>query len=267
MTRTGVVGKVFQPSACFLALLLVALSYPDGSAAATTFGANLNRPADNTTTCFDYWYPFLNSSSCTFESQNPSTGESGFPPAGRGLVTKVRVKVGPTTGPMQIVVEQALRKDNPSDPGHPTYACCKAVQLSQVFTPAPNAITEVPVNLSVRQDISPDPATGNYVDQHLALSVLAPNVPIPAASDPGASFGAWTPAWTLGQERVDTYAGVGATILFNADWVACPTGRGAGGAGPGAVIAKKKRKKKRKSSPCAPASKKKKKKTKKRKRG
>jgi hypothetical protein len=219
------------------ALLLAA----PASSSATTFGANLSRAPVDDWSCsylFGYFsFGTVNSPSCTVESQNLSTGESGFPPAGQGVVTKVRVRVGSQTGPMQIVVEQALRKDKSYDPGHPDYACCKAIQLSQVFTPAPNAITQVPVNLSVRQDIAPDPSTGYYVDQHLALSVLSPNVPIPLADDPQGNLGGWSPAWSLGQERVDHWGfGPGATVLFNADWTQT--------SGPGASAKKCKKAKK-----------------------
>jgi hypothetical protein len=245
-----------------LAMLALLLAAPAQSSA-TTFGADLSRTPADLGSCFEifsyYSFGTVNSPSCTFESQNLSTGESGFPPAGKGVVTKVRVKVGPVTGPMQIVVEQALRQDNPSDPGHPTYACCKAIQLSQVFTPSPNGITEVPVNLSVRQDISPDPSSGLYVDQHLALSVLAPDVPVPMASDPNGNVGGWSPAWSLGQERVDHWGfGPGATVLFNADWspesaATCSAKKAS------ASQAQSAKKKKKKKSACGKKKKKKKK--------
>lgn len=225
------------------------------SASAVTFGANLgSRLPNNQTACNDPgWFFFTQFPSCSFGSQNLSTGENGFPPVGQGIITKVRVRVGPVTGPMQIVVEQALRANNPSSPGNPTYACCKAINASQIFTPAANQITEVPVSLPIRQDISPDPATGLFVDQHLVLSVLAPNVPIPANLDPNGAFGGWFPAWTVGEERTGIYGGQGAVILFNADWQSCP------GAGAAAESAKKKKKKKRRSA-CGTARKKKKKK-------
>ena len=157
---------------------------------------------------------------------------------------------------MQIVVEEALFAPNPASPGNPTYACCKAVQLSQVFTPRANATTTVPVNLRVRQDPGVDPATGVAVDQHLALSVLAANVPIPASFDPGASLGGWLPAWTLGQERCCPFGTSGATILFNAEWQACGK---ASASSAGAQTSKKKKRKKR-ASPCGGKRKKKKKK-------
>jgi hypothetical protein len=205
-----------------LATLLAALSPPRASAVA--FGANLNRPADSPYVCGQFLI-FYQPITCSAESVNLTTGESGFPPVGVGVVTQVRVRVGPTTGPMQVVVEEALRKDNPSDPGHPTYACCKAISASQVFTPAPNAITTVNTNLGVRQDIAPDPNTGFYVDDHLALSVLATNVPVPLNLDnnPNNSLGFWFPAWQVGQERADAYGfGPGAVVLLNAEWVPAP---------------------------------------------
>jgi hypothetical protein len=240
----------------------VTLAVPAQSAAATTFGADLNRVPDNVVGCNEYFltvsFGTVSSPSCSFGSQNLGTGENGFPPAGRGVITKVRVRVGPVTGPMQIVVEEALRADNPVDPGRPTYACCKAVDASPVFTPTPNAITEVKVRLPIRQDIAPDPATGNYVDQHLVLSVLAPDVPIPASEDPNAVFGGRTPAWAVGEERVDSWGGQGYTVLFNADWRSC--GKAGKSKSAAAVAESAKRKGKKKRSGCRKKKKKKKRK-------
>ncbi len=206
-----------------LGTLVVAL-YGTPEAGAVTFGANLNRVPNNLYRCPDIGAPIYNFPTCSSESTNLTTGESGFPPVGVGVVTQVRVRVGPTTGPMQIVVEEALRKDNPSDPGHPTYACCKAINASQVFTPAANGVTAVNVNLPVRQDIAPDPATGFYVDDHLSLSVLDPNVPIPANNDPNPNIavGIWLPAWQVGEERAGAFGTNGAVITFNAEWNAAP---------------------------------------------
>jgi hypothetical protein len=153
---------------------------------------------------------------------------------------------------MQVVVEQALRADNPSSPGNPTYACCQALRTSQVFTPRPNAITAVNVNLPVRQDLAPDPDTGYYVDQHLSLSVLAPNVPIPASLGTNAGYSIFFPAWRAGDERCCPFGGIGATPLLNADWQRCAGGRS------GAASAKKKGKKRKKGA-CGKRKKKKKK--------
>ena len=218
--------------------VLAVFALPASASASTTFGANLNRVPNNPNTCGSFDNGFYDPSlfnTCSWDFNNLATGESVFPPIGQGVISRVRVRVGPTTGPMQVVVEQALRKDNPSDPGHPTYACCQAIQLSQVFTPAPNAITTVPVNLSVRSDIAPDPASGYYVDQHLALSVLARNVPIPASTDSNSYLTGWFPAWRNGDERAGGYGTSGYVILFNADWDPAGAGGGGGGGGGGDV--------------------------------
>jgi hypothetical protein len=203
------------------------------AAHATTFGANLNRPADNGYTCSDFGY---GSMTCSAESSNIYTGENGFPPGGSGIVTEGRVKVGPVTGPMQVVVEQAFRQDNPGDPGHPAYACCQAIDASPVFTPKANAVSAIDVHLPVQQDLTPN-AQGVYVDQHLSLSVLAPNVPIPASLDNDASVGVWFPAWQVGDERAGSYGTAGADILFEADWQ--PAGAGFVGGGPALARASK----------------------------
>lgn len=206
-----------QALALALATVLSLLAASPASAATATFGANLARVPNNPTSCTEanLFQQIIN---CSVLSINPVTGESLFPPAGEGTVSAVRVRVGPVTGPMQVVVEQALRQDNPFEPGKPNYACCQAMALSQVFTPAPNAITTIPVNFRVRQDISPD-ANGYYVDQHLSLSVLNPNVPIPAAIDPNAGMTIWFPAWqAVGESRAGPAGGSGAMVLMNADW-------------------------------------------------
>lgn len=205
--RTLCVGGV-------IAALLVSLA-PPASARTITFGANLSRAPDSPYSCDQ-----LNSfgyTTCSFESINFSTHESGFPPLGRGRITSFRVRVGPTTGPMQIVVEEALRVPDASAPGGSTYVCCKAMRASRIFTPRANAITRIRTNLRVVQSRRPN-RNGVYVDDHLVLSVLAPGVPIPASFDPNATLTGWFPAWNVGEERTGPAGFSGATILFNATW-------------------------------------------------
>lgn len=228
-------------------MLGICLAAP-ASSLAVTFGANLNRAPDNTTACNQILL-FQQVDTCSISSSDITTGEGMHPPAGRGVITRVRVRVGPVTGPMQVVVEQALRADNPSDPGNPTYACCQAIRVSQVFTPQANSTTAVRVNLPVRQDIAPDSQTGFYVDQHLALSVLAPNVPIPAASNPNAGYSIFFPHWIPGDERCCPYGGLGAIVTLSADWQRCSGARSAAAA--------KRKGKKRKKSACGKKRKKK----------
>ena len=207
------------------------------TAGAIGFGTNLNRtPADDAPTC-PAFQPFTPTASCAWQSVNLQTGESPFPPTGNGVVTQVRVRVGASTGPMQMVVLRGLRSGaqipgvggpiDPTDPNGPqfytpgsqAYVCCTTMALSQVFTPAPNGVTTVPVNLPTRNDPAPDPITGVYVGEFLALQILAPDVRVPVANDPGAIAGGFFPAWgAVGEERAGVYGQTGGAILFDGDW-------------------------------------------------
>jgi hypothetical protein len=222
-----------------LALLVGVLCGAPQAAHAIPFGTDLSRPPSIQAGFCPNFTPFQPQPSCAWYSVNLQTGESPFPPAGNGVVSLVRVRVGGSTGPMQVVVLRGLRNANttPSQPGPDSlftgdagYACCKAVALSQVFTPAPGIITSIPVNLPTRNDLAPDPNTGLYVGDFLALQILGPDVRIPFAADPGAIAGGWFPAWQPNEERAGTYGTTGAAILLNGEWNPNPA---AGNAIPG----------------------------------
>jgi hypothetical protein len=212
-------------------------------AAAIPFGTDLNRPPSLAAGfCPDYLYSTPGApagQSCAWESVNFQTGENPFPPVGLGVVTRVRVRVGGSTGPMQVVVLRGLRTSNtpggiildPNDPeqkrqiftpGSAGYSCCKAIGLSQVFVPVPGTITAIDVNLPTRNDIAPDPTTGVYVGDFLALQVLRPDVRIPMAADPNFITGGFFPAWQLNEERASIYGITGGGVLLNADWNPTP---------------------------------------------
>jgi hypothetical protein len=210
-----------------LALLVGVLCAAPQTAHAIPFGTDLSRPPSIQAGACPNFNPFQPQPTCAWYSVNLQTGESPFPPAGNGVVSVVRVRVGGSTGPMQVVVLRGLRNPNttPSQPGNDFlftgdagYACCKAVALSQVFTPAPGAITTVPVNLPTRNDLAPDPTTNVYVGDFLALQVLRPDVRIPFAQDPGAIAGGYFPAWGPNEERAGVYGITGAAILLNGEW-------------------------------------------------
>ena len=101
------------------------------------------------------------------------------PPAS-GTVTDIRVAVGSTTGPMRVVVMRTLYR-NTATPGKPEDACCFPVAQSQVFTPRPDAITAVRVDLPVREDATPPPEDLSTIADFdtLGLAVLEPRVPVP----------------------------------------------------------------------------------------
>jgi hypothetical protein len=157
-------------------------------ARALLFGADLAAPADNTGTC-----SLMSASSCTFLSGAPGPG---FYAPASGTVTAVRVRTGSfVQGPMQVVVMRSLFQ-NSGNPARPFFACCFVERYGPVFTPAPNAVTLVPASLPMVADPVPPPddlvttARGDF----LALSVLAPDVPVPATFDGASVFSGFAPA-------------------------------------------------------------------------
>ena len=235
--------------ALLVALALVALALP---ASAHAIGADLNRPAN-----VNYGCEFAPSTdafglrllipsnftqgilglgqqitSCTYLAVGSIRGQQEIIQApAPGIFTVARVRAGPVVGPMQVVVLRAIRGGVPQAPGQPAgpgFACCIFRRASQVFVPAPNAITAVAVNLPVNVNIPTDPQVGEGID-YLGLSVLAPGVPVPGhdigtpgdIGQPGAL--AFFPA--IGPQRPERAdgAGVGAfQPLLNADFVPCP---------------------------------------------
>ncbi len=217
--------------------LAIAASIPAGAGAAT-FGADLSQAANNTTTC-GAGIPSLfipGSTSCMYFSGLP--GPTFYAPAS-GTVTAVRVKVGPTTGPMQIVVMRSLYQNKAGDPGHPYFACCFVERYGPVFEPGPNAVTTVPTDLPMTEEPTPGPEdfTTNAAGDFLALSVLAPSVPFPMFIDNQSADSGFYPAPTPQSvsapspnpvfPSTDLPAG---QVLINAD---LSTNGGGGGGGDG----------------------------------
>jgi hypothetical protein len=206
-------------------------------AAGATFGADLNNAPNNPTTCGDGIAPYLSapmgSPSCMYYSGAP--GPSSYAPAS-GTITAVHVRVGAVTGPMQAVIMRSLYQNKAGDPGHPYFACCFVERYGPVFTPQANTVTTVATSLPVTEEPTPGPddfsttAAGDF----LALSVLAPNVPIPAFGDGRSGYAGYYPAPSEGSTPAPspnplTMAtdGFGAQVLISAD---LDTG-GGGGAG------------------------------------
>jgi hypothetical protein len=207
-----------------MAVVGVGVSGFGAAQAQTTFGADLNRPANAPFGCdshpvgtFRVFNPDPNS--CTWSSSGSLTippTESPIVP-GDGTVTTVRVKTGPTggglqgTGPMQVVVLRSLGS------GGGGAQCCLISAASQVFTPADNATTAVTVNLPVQNN-----NTGgiNTLDS-LGLSVLAPGVRIPAYYDGAGDLAStvFSPAVQVGTQNVNRNGSSGAKLLINANWI------------------------------------------------
>jgi hypothetical protein len=152
-------------------------------AEARRFGSGLRKSANNNRTCGQSFFQ----STCLAYGVIPS----GYAPFS-GVLTSVRVKTGPfQQGPMQIVILRSYRQNNPSDPGHPGFACCFVQRYGPVFTPRANGITRVKTTIGMVEDppaASDDPNTVVKGD-FLTLSVLRGNVPPPLHVDPSGNSG------------------------------------------------------------------------------
>jgi hypothetical protein len=211
-------------------LLAVAalVSFASSAIAARTFGSNLSRPANNALDCTvnpNAIYGIGTSSgatSCTwtqFGTAYGGRGESFQVPVGKGVITKVRIKVGPTTGRMRLALMQAYS-------GAIT-GCCTTIATSRVFKPRRNRITTIRLRLKTKT--SPYPHNGIYVYDYLGLSVLEPGVPMPAqntgensTSNPNTEVGLGCyPAQRRGDQCVPGSNGAdlsGYYVLMRATW-------------------------------------------------
>jgi hypothetical protein len=143
---------------------------------------------------------------------------------GRGTITRVRVRQGPFTGPMRIVVLEALRGDGRQvQPGVVDVACCKQVAQTAAFVPRRNRITTLRTNLRVRNSGVVDRRTGFAYFDILAVSVLRPGVPPPLSATgnfgpTGIGGSVFAPALRNGEERAGGAGVIGFVTLLNATW-------------------------------------------------
>jgi len=152
-------------------------------------------------------------------SSTISSSENDIVPEGFGVITRARVRVGRVMGPMQFTVGRAALDRN-KEPGH-QLLCCVWRAAGPVFTPAPNSITTVTLNEPV--EYVRDFQSNQDLWDNLALSVLEPGVPIPAAptaSVTTSTAGACWPAMQLGNAYCAPGGPGNYAVLFNADWEA-----------------------------------------------
>lgn len=204
-----------------LIIALLALALCPAGAGAATLGTDLNRvPDDRMADCTRhpvYGVPTY-AESCTWYSI-VSGAESHIVPEGTGVVSRARVRVGRTTGLMQFVVGRAqLDRNKPPGEG---FMCCVWRAVGPTFTPAPNAITEVALNEAV-QNVRDFQSKQDLFDT-MALSILQPGVPIPAALAASAlgstsPAGACWPAVQLGNAYCMPGGPGTFAVLFNFDW-------------------------------------------------
>jgi hypothetical protein len=221
--------KVLPAITCAVALCL----FVAAPAQAVAIGPDLNAYTANVTYGCEAvpsnwlgtrFYYASNQPSCTYLASSvniQNVPQAQFP---GGVLTAVRVKTGPGTGPMQASILRATR----SAAG---FQCCYHAAESQVFTPPANTIATVPVRLPMRNDL--DPKFGETVD-YLAITVLQPGVPIPMQDfgDPGpdihpnAASGFW-PHVKPGDIRVNGNGLTGLQPLIAGEFTTLCAGRAA----------------------------------------
>jgi hypothetical protein len=225
---TGVVVRHLIRSglACGALLLgVLILGARTASAQTVTFGAPLSQAPDTSLTCPgdpDGGFQITHPNTCTWaEGDNPTATSEGFiTPAGTGTITSVRIRVGATTGPMELVV---LTLE--FDPSNGNTSCCTAAYVSPPFTPTANSITTLNTDLPVRTDPDGTESAPPYqVGDMLGLSILEGNVPIPAIVQESGPENDWPsdsilwPAFTQNQTAV-MGGYLGYQLDMNATWV------------------------------------------------
>lgn len=148
-----------------LLALVVAAAVPASAGAATVvFGSPLAvTPQQNLANCAFryqvvdssgfYQAQFDPSGSCTWRQAGlpgggpPGDARTSYVP-GTGTITKMEVKSGPTPAPLRVTVLSQL-----STPGGGQGICCFYETETQLFTMTPNAITTVPLNIPVVDDV------------------------------------------------------------------------------------------------------------------
>jgi hypothetical protein len=147
-----------------------------------TIGASLSQAPNASFDCtvipFEVSGPAPGGPSCTWG--NPLVpGGSGLDVPGTGTIYRVKLRVGASTGPMQLVILRTLF--DPHDIVN--NVCCVAQARSSIFTPVINGITTLNVTLPVGEDDSPT-ASVDYLDQ-VGLSILKDKVTIPLINHTG----------------------------------------------------------------------------------
>jgi hypothetical protein len=167
-----------------------------------TFGASLAQAPNATFDCTiePYASPLKgNWPSCTWGSplfSDIQSNAGGLDVPGTGTVYQVKLRVGNSTGRMQLVVLRTLF--NPKE--ITDNECCIAQARSSVFTPVKNGITTLDVTLPIGEQGSPD-VTVDYLDS-IGLSILEDGVTIPVISHPNAVATFNAPAMTLGKSQL-----------------------------------------------------------------
>lgn len=116
-------------------------------------------------------------------------------PRGNWTLTRATVRTGPRTGPMRFVVLRAMRSQA-QPPGQPPAGviCCQSLIQSQVFTPPPNQLTTVTVNLPMANGVINMGGEPVEIVDYLGMSILDLNSSLPLIGGQGSLISAFLPA-------------------------------------------------------------------------
>lgn len=208
-------------------LLAVGLLFP-AAGSAVTVGAPLGLSANVNDSCQGLVIVGV-APSCTMFGSDAGGAWTSQTPRGSWRITRARVRTGPSVGPMAFTVVRALRSQAGSPPAG--VICCTVPAESQVFTPAPNTVNELTVNLpavNTVEDIDGEPVE---VVDYLGISMLDLSSSLPvhratSAADPaaGASFTAFIPAIRAGQQALQFGGFFESAVLVNGEFEPASSG-------------------------------------------
>jgi hypothetical protein len=195
------------------------------AAGAVTFGSDLSQTANVSFGCEARPYPGVGGgmqltptgvSSCMWWSA-PLTPSTTYVPGGDGRVTAARVRSGANPAPLRISVIS-------SGSG----LCCTHRSNSAIFTPTPNAITQVPLDLAASTGIDTTRNGGQYNDI-VVVSAVGPGTLLVHDFGVHGSFDLSAPAATFlhpeltnGNSNTDVGYMDGYEVLLQVDWTPTP---------------------------------------------
>lgn len=206
-------------------LLALVLLFP-ATGKAVTVGAPLGLSANAANSCQGFVLVGV-PPSCTIFGVDAGGAWTSQTPRGNWVITRARVRTGPSVGPMTFTVIRVLRSQAGSPPTGAI--CCTVPFESPVFVPAPNTVNEVPVNLPAVNTVEVVDGEPIEVVDYLGISMLDLSSSLPAhvatsAADPGASgsLSYFIPAMRAGQQALQAGGRPGMTPLINGDYQPAP---------------------------------------------
>lgn len=202
-------------------LLALTLLFP-AAGKAVTVGAPLGLSANAGNSCQGFVLVGV-PPSCTIFGVDTAGAWTSQTPRGNWVITRARVRTGPSVGPMTFTVIRVLRSQAGSPPTGAI--CCTVPFESPVFVPAPNAVNEVPVNLPAVNTVEVVDGEPIEVVDYLGISMLDLSSSLPmhvatSAVDPeaSASLSYFIPAMRAGQQALQAGGQAAMTPLVNGDY-------------------------------------------------